>query len=195
MSTDDIFDDDLDEFDTDSEVDQFDTDDEEQDLAAVEPDEVSPADAPPAMVGPAPIEEPPGKKPFFRNWVWWTSLIAAIPGAALLSSIVLGMKDYGGEFNWMMWVTAGGTFFGSAAATVLPLLIALGFFMGGEVTTIEEPKAAPPAGEDSFADSDSEIMEDSDDDVFDDEDDDDSGFGEGFDDDDDDDEGTAFEFE
>ena len=115
--------------------------------------------------------DPYAPVPFFKNWAWWTSLIAAIPGAVLAASIVLGMKDYGGQFNWMMWTVAGLTFFLAAAAAVLPLLLALGFFLGGEEVVTSTPTRAMeddvvPTSEDDEDDEDgydSSVFEEDDD--------------------------------
>ena len=66
----------------------------------------------------------------------------------------------------MMWTTAGCTFFASAAAAVLPLLLALGFFLGGDV--VEAPAPSTTTGDDTFGgkdtgfDSDDGFAEDSD---------------------------------
>ncbi len=106
----------------------------------------------------APATEAPDSATFFRNWVFWTSLVAAVPGAAVAAFLVLGAKDNGGQFNWMMATVSIVTFLVSAAAAVLPLLLALGFFMGGQNVAVE----ASPGNdlEDSEADHDIEADED-----------------------------------
>ncbi len=90
----------------------------------------------------------PAGVPFFRNWVFWTSLVAAIPGATVAAFIVLGAKDNGGEFNWMMALVTIVTFLCAAAAAVLPILLALGFFMGD--TTIAAALPESSADEEEF---------------------------------------------
>ncbi|MFK7818773.1 MAG: hypothetical protein AB8G99_08635 [Planctomycetaceae bacterium] len=121
--------------------------------------------------------------PFYRNWVFWVSGLAAVPGCFLCIAIVRGMVSSGGEFNWMMWTTSGLTFFGSAGATVLPLLLALGFFLGGkevEGPLVMEPERASAqsadeddieAVDDVFDEDDESDMDEFDDDDFEDDDD------------------------
>jgi hypothetical protein len=110
-----------------------------------------------------------GDVPFFRNWVFWASGIAAVPGVLLCIAIVRGMLSSAGEFNWMMWTTSGLTFFGSAGATVLPLLLALGFFMGGK--EVEGPLMTVPEPASSHSADEGDDVEEAVDDLFDDEDD------------------------
>ncbi len=97
-----------------------------------------------------------GKVPFFRNWVFYTSLIAAIPGVFLAIMIVQSASSHGGQFNWLMATCAFLTFIVAAFLAVLPILIALGFFIGGK----EIPAAAEPAQPESMSDSFDDDMDD-----------------------------------
>ncbi len=125
----------------------------------------------------------PGETPFFRSWVWWCSLVAAVPGLVLAFSIVSGMANDAGTFNWMMWLTSGITFGVSATATVVPVLLALGKLQGGELVEGPPPQAAGSASQGSSSvveqsvdddfESDDDLFDSTDSDAFGDEDDDD----------------------
>ena len=95
----------------------------------------------------------PGNLPFYKNWVFWCSLIAAVPGCVLATSIVRGMMSNGPTFSAMLWVTSGGSFFASFATIALPLLLALGKFQGGQLVEMAVPVAPPrPSTSDDFDD-------------------------------------------
>lgn len=102
--------------------------------------------------------------PFFRNWVFWMSLVAAIPAAFLCGAIVLDSIDHaGGSFNWLMYAASFFTFLGSLGATTLPLLIALGFFMGGKEMAAPVQATLPEGKkdrEDGFAEDDDDAFDD-----------------------------------
>ena len=84
----------------------------------------------------------PGQGSFYRNWIWWCSLIAAAPGLALVVSVVSGMASNGPDFSTMMWFTSIGAAFGGASTVVLPLLIGQGKFIGGDI--VEGPVMPEP---------------------------------------------------
>ncbi|MFK7817705.1 MAG: hypothetical protein AB8G99_03215, partial [Planctomycetaceae bacterium] len=78
-------------------------------------------------------------------------------------------------FNWMMWLTAGITFFCGFAVSVLPILIALGFFLGGKEVAVNEAAPAakqPESASSADADDDDAFEDDDDDDLYEDDDDD-----------------------
>lgn len=103
-----------------------------------------------------------GKVPFFKNWIWWVSLVAAVPAGVLVTYIVLGAIDFGGQWNWMMWVVGGITFFCASAALVTPLLLALGFMLGGkEIAGAPAPtSSAASLHDDGFAEDDDDQSDD-----------------------------------
>lgn len=129
---------------------------EEVDESAVEEESSAPKD-------------PNAKVPFLKNWVFWTSLSAAIPAGFLAVSIVRGAMNNGGQFNWLMALVAGTTFLCSGFLTVLPLLIGLGFFMGGKDIVVEVPDTDTGGGDSEFDgfDDDGFDGESSDGDMFD----------------------------
>lgn len=99
---------------------------------------------------PAPTAETNGKLPFFKNWAFFVSLIAAVPAVFLAIAIVSSASEYGGQFNWLMATFAFFTFIVAAFLTVLPILLALGFFIGGK----DIPAAAVPStSKETLADS------------------------------------------
>lgn len=154
--------------------DQFEDDDDEgvDDEPAAEADDVAPAKAAPEKP-----YDPDAKVPFFKNWAWWCSLIAAVPAITLLVALLVAAANHAGQFNWMMWVVVIPTFFCAFAASVLPILMALGFFLGGkEVTVTDSPQAATQAessGDDSGMGDVDGFADDDDDELYDDDDDDD----------------------
>lgn len=153
MSDDFDFDDDED-FDLDDEMDGGFDDDEpgDDDAPGFDEQEDSAAESEVAEGAVAEPYDPYAPVPFFKNWIWWTSLLAAVPGAFLAASVVLGMKDFGGQFNWMMWLISGLTFFLAAGASVLPLLLALGFFLGGKEVKVAATQSS--ADDDVLSDDD-----------------------------------------
>ncbi len=118
---------------------------------------------------PAELSAADGSVPFFRNWVWWVSLIAAVPAGFLGVSMVLSAIDYGAQWNWVMVIVAALTFICACAALVTPLLLALGFMLGGKpMVGPPMPVQAPASSEAVFAEDDEIDEEDSVDDMFDD---------------------------
>ena len=110
-----------------------------------------------------------GSAPFFKNWIWWVSLIAAVPAGFLGVSMVLSAINYAPEWNWVMWIVAALTFFCACAALVTPLLLALGFMLGGKpMTGPPMPVQAPASSEAVFAEDDEIDEDESVDDMFDD---------------------------
>lgn len=166
-----------DDFDFDDDED-IDLDDDGDELAASSSDVAPVADDDEAPAGkPAKPYDPNAPVPFFKNWIWWVSLVAAVPGGIVAASVVLDSIDHAGaNFNWLMYALAFMTFFFGAAAAVMPLLLALGFFLGGkEVKAPDLPAAAEsnPASdaggdfdddEGGFDEDDDELFEDDEDD-------------------------------
>ena len=110
-----------------------------------------------------------GSVSFFKNWVWWVSLIAAVPAGFLAVSMVLTAIDYGAQWNWVMVIVAALTFICACAALVTPLLLALGFMLGGKpMTGPPMPVQAPASSEAVFAEDDEIDEDESVDDMFDD---------------------------
>lgn len=115
------------------------------------------------------------KVAFYKNWVVWTSLVAAVPALLFLIFIVQGAMEYGPQFGWPMATVVGITGLIALFLTALPILLALGKF----IPEIDESAPAPQAdGEDAGEDAgedgfDDEELAGGDDDGFDDFDDDD----------------------
>lgn len=133
----------------------------------------------------APVSTGSKGVPFLKNWVFWTSLVAAVPAGFLLTYIVLQTGKHGGNFSLMMYVMAGAAGIVAFFLTGLPFLVGLGLLMGGK-----EVAAAPTASpdetatdgdsfsdddelgdsgfDDDFDSSDGDMLDDDDDDEFDD---------------------------
>ena len=162
------------DFDDDEDIDlddDFDGDDDDElassssDVAPVDEDD---DDAPAPGKASKPYD-PNAPVPFFKNWIWWVSLIAAVPAGFLGVSMVLSAINYAPEWNWVMWIVAGLTFFCACAALVTPLLLALGFMLGGKpMTGPPMPVQAPASSEAVFAEDDEIDEDESVDDMFDD---------------------------
>ena len=111
--------------------------------------------------------DPSGSVPFFKNWIWWVSLIAAVPAGFLVVSMVLSAIEYAPAWNWVMVIVGAVTFICACAALVTPLLLALGFMLGGKpMTGSPMPVQAPDADETAFAEDDEFDDDESGDDMF-----------------------------
>lgn len=81
------------------------------------------------------VEEPTrpdsGQPPFFRNWVWWCSLIAAVPAGFLVYELFQGAVGLSESLNLMWTATMVVTLGCAATAITLPVLLALGKMQGG----------------------------------------------------------------
>ncbi len=177
MSDDFDFDDDED-IDLDDDFDgDFDGDDDsglassDSDVAPIDEDDAD-DDAPAPGKASKPYD-PNAPVPFFKNWIWWVSLIAAVPAGFLAVSMVLTAIDFGAQWNWVMVIVAAMTFICACAALVTPLLLALGFMLGGKEAKVPAAVAAPSAPEEDLSESvgdfddDDGGFEDDDDDMFD----------------------------
>lgn len=95
------------------------------------------------------VEESPvvadesGKVPFFRNWIWWCSLVTVPPAAFLLYEILQGAVGLGEQSNFVWFATMFITGICACAAMSIPLLLGLGKFQGGEL--VELPAGLVPA--------------------------------------------------
>ncbi len=169
------------DFDDDEDIDlddDFDGDDDDElassssDVAPVDDDEDD-DDAPAPGKASKPYD-PNAPVPFFKNWIWWVSLIAAVPAGFLAVSMVLTAIDYGAQWNWVMVIVAALTFICACAALVTPLLLALGFMLGGKEAKVPAAVAAKSAPEEDLSESvgdfddDDGGFEDDDDEMFDD---------------------------
>lgn len=133
----------------------------------------------------APVSTGSKGVPFLKNWVFWTSLVAAVPAGFLLTYIVLQTGKHGGNFSLMMYVMTGAAGIVAFFLTGLPILVGLGLLMGGkEVAAVSAPAVDEPATDDEslidddelgdsgfdddFGSSDGDMLDDDDDDEFDD---------------------------
>lgn len=102
----------------------------------------------------SPAASETGQPPFFRSWVWWCSLITALPAGFVVYELIQGAIGLSESLNIMWVVTMGTTFVCAAAAITLPVLLALGKMHGGVLIEGAAPAIAQgPSAESSVISS------------------------------------------